>query len=420
VSVQDGLKTSRGWRLRALNLLFLIGVGLAIQLTHHFYEVRNGTATFHSFCNLSSVLNCNAVAASSFAELLPGSPLSSWVGGWYLGLFLLSLLAHGQAWRPLALLGIGLGLTISTLISLIYLSIMVFQLKTLCLFCLFLDGIALTALAVFYGMRAEVSGQAVRQNFKSFSSWGSLLGVMTVSLLVGVLGGQALNTMVQPPEEKVLQVIDQILNSPPVVIDSSASGSHGDSPAWGSVDAPIQILEFSDFQCPYCRFGALAVHAATDAFPGQVRIQFRNFPLDAKCNGKLQQTLHPIACEAAQVALCAHQKGKFKELHDRLFDDQALLQPGKPLEFAVGAGLDRAFMETCSQGSDVATQIQRDLLDGERLGVVSTPTFFVNGHRVEGAMPVSVWKGLFSRILNQTQAQGEGVRGAAGNPHAGS
>ena len=124
------------WTLWAIALLSLIALGLNIFLTSHFYSVRAGTAGFQSACNLSSAMNCDAVAASRYAELVFGIPLSSFGAGWFLGMFLLAVGAFMPEWRRDGKRAIFLSSIFGAVFSLYYFVVMAALLKTYCVFCL--------------------------------------------------------------------------------------------------------------------------------------------------------------------------------------------------------------------------------------------------------------------------------------------
>jgi uncharacterized membrane protein len=142
-------------RLLVLAALALAGVGVSIYLTQHYYEVRSGSAGFRSFCNMGEKMNCDAVAASTYADLLPGMPLSSFAAGWFLAMFVLALVARNAFWRRETL---RLAFAMSAggaLISVAYLAIMAGVLHTFCLFCLVTDGLTLAAFALVLSLRPE-------------------------------------------------------------------------------------------------------------------------------------------------------------------------------------------------------------------------------------------------------------------------
>jgi protein-disulfide isomerase len=112
----------------------------------------------------------------------------------------------------------------------------------------------------------------------------------------------------------------------------------------------------------------------------------------------MKQPLHTVACEAARVAYCANQQGKFKEVYEDIFESQNDLKPGMPAEIAKKAGLDEAKLNACVQSADTQMAIQSDIAEADRLQVQSTPTLFVNGHKVEGGLPIPVWDKLIDAM----------------------
>jgi protein-disulfide isomerase len=133
-------------------------------------------------------------------------------------------------------------------------------------------------------------------------------------------------------------------------------------------------------------------------YPGKIKVVFRNFPLDMACNHNMKQPLHTVACEAARVAYCANQQGKFKEVYEDIFENQNDLKPGMPAELAKKAGLDEAKLNACVQSTETQMAIQSDIAEADRLQVQSTPTLFVNGHKVEGGLPIPVWDKLIDAM----------------------
>ena len=145
----------------------------------------------------------------------------------------------------------------------------------------------------------------------------------------------------------------------------------GNAPFRGKVDAALTLVEFSDYQCPFC-----ARHAR-ETFPqiqrdfidtGQLKYVFRNFPL---------AEIHRDAFKAAEAALCAGDQGKFWDMHHRLFANQAALGPAHAPLHAQSVGVDTPPFRQCLDSGKYAPEIRRDLEDGRKAGVRSTPTFFL-------------------------------------------
>jgi protein-disulfide isomerase len=143
------------------------------------------------------------------------------------------------------------------------------------------------------------------------------------------------------------------------------------SPSLGSRDAKITIVEFTDFECPFCgayareTFGRIMSEYVKT---GKVRYVSRNFPLEQS---------HPLARKAAEVALCAEEQGKYWDLHDRFFADQRKITVDDVPEHAAALGADAAALRQCADSGRYAQKVAADLAEGREVGVSGTPTFFI-------------------------------------------
>ena len=150
------------------------------------------------------------------------------------------------------------------------------------------------------------------------------------------------------------------------------------SPAKGGpAGAPVTIVEFSDFQCPYCSRVNPSIAKARETFGDKIRVVFRQFPLG----------IHPQAPKAAEASLCAHEQGKFWEMHDALFAEQQKIAVPDLKAKAAALGLDPAKFDACLDGGSMAAKVAKDLEDGQKAGVSGTPAMFVNGRFINGAVP---------------------------------
>lgn len=160
-------------------------------------------------------------------------------------------------------------------------------------------------------------------------------------------------------------------------------------PARGPADAPITIIEFSEYQCPFCARVTPTLKAIEQKYAGKVRLVFKDFPLQN----------HLQAPKAAEAAHCAGDQGKYWELHDRLFANQQLLQVPELKKHAAAVGLDQAAFDQCLDGGKHADDVKADVELGGQMGVGSTPTLYINGRVVTGAQPLSVFETIIDEEL---------------------
>jgi protein-disulfide isomerase len=176
----------------------------------------------------------------------------------------------------------------------------------------------------------------------------------------------------------------------------------GDSPALGSPTATLTLVEFSDFQCPFCARHVQATFPQLErdyVATGKLRYVVRNFPLES---------IHPDAFKAAEAAECAGRQGKYWEMHHRLFANQQSLGAAQLPGHAQAVGLDGAAFQRCLAGGEQAEKIRRDVAEGLQAGVNGTPMFFVGvaeGDRmkvlrvIQGAQPYAAFKGTLDGLL---------------------
>lgn len=163
-----------------------------------------------------------------------------------------------------------------------------------------------------------------------------------------------------------------------------------DDPALGPEDAPVTIIEFSDYQCPFCARAEPTIKQVLEEYGDKVRLVYRDFPLDQ---------LHPYARKASEASHCAEEQGKFWEYHDALYEDQGSINEAGLEQFAKDLGLDMDAFNSCLDSGKYADEVQKDLEDGQEYGVSGTPAFFVNGFSISGAQPFAVFKDIIDKEL---------------------
>lgn len=180
--------------------------------------------------------------------------------------------------------------------------------------------------------------------------------------------------------------IDLPAPEPPIL-----SVSTDDDPSVGPANAPVTIVEFSDFQCPYCQKSVVVLKELRRLYGEKLRIVYRDYP----------GPNHPHASQAAEAAQCAGDQGKFWEYHDSLFEHQAPGTGWNFIELAKEIGLSHEAFATCLKTERYREEVSKDLHDGFTLGITSTPTFFINGHPIVGAKPLAEFQAVIDRLLKQ-------------------
>lgn len=165
-----------------------------------------------------------------------------------------------------------------------------------------------------------------------------------------------------------------------------------EGPSRGDADAPVTIVEFEDFQCPFCKKAIGAVDEIVTRYKGKVRLVHRDFPLD---------TLHPASMKAHEAARCAEEQGKFWQFRDLLYKNAPAASPEQLTDYATRAGLDVAAFKRCTESDKFRALVQKDESEGERLGVQGTPSFFINGRLLSGAQPAEDFARVIDEELNK-------------------
>jgi protein-disulfide isomerase len=167
---------------------------------------------------------------------------------------------------------------------------------------------------------------------------------------------------------------------------------NADDPTQGSATAPVTVVEFSDFQCPFCAQAAPTLARIRAVYGDQVRFVWKDFPLTA---------IHPQAFKAAEAGWCAGEQGKFWNYHDHLFANREALQPDDLKKYAAELKLDTAKFNACLDSSKYGDKVREGVNVGNGLGVNSTPTTFINGRAVSGAQPYAAFAAVIDEELER-------------------
>jgi len=159
----------------------------------------------------------------------------------------------------------------------------------------------------------------------------------------------------------------------------------------GSADAPVTIIEFADFQCPFCNRIEPALNEVLAKYEGKVKLSYRDFPLSQ---------IHPNAKIAAEASRCALDQGKYWEMHDAMFADQSQLDEAALVKTAAAQDMDRKSFESCLKSGKHEAAVQQDFQAGSEAGVNATPTFFINGEFLSGVQSDADFAQIIDRQLS--------------------
>ena len=210
----------------------------------------------------------------------------------------------------------------------------------------------------------------------------TLAGLAVSAAKQGKSSGEILQVLDESNFAKTARQRNRILLDP---VEIPTAGS----PVRGPANARVTIVEFSDFQCPYCAVAVGKLNEVMNAYPRDVRLIFKQFPLE----------FHSAAAMAAEAALAAHAQGKFWPLHDKLYAGFRSLTQANIFAWAGEVGLDTAKFKADMESPTTRTAIERDMDDGLRAGVEGTPTVFVNGKKYQGPLDFEVFHTIIDAEL---------------------
>ncbi len=379
----DGGKSPRAARvlLGAILLLALGGVGTSAELTRIHY-LTHTDPSFHSVCAVNETVNCETVAQSPYSIFL-GLPISIWGAVAFLAFAFLA--GWGLTCRrlhndwPAGLLFAAAVIAAATSGLMGWISYV--RIDALCLFCLTLYCLSGLLLPLNFALlRVRRLGPLGALA----SDLGALVRrpVLLASLLV--LAGASLGVpraLIRPwwhhPGWADLPELPQGVDE---------EGRH-----WIGAEKPlVTVVEYSDYECPYCRQAHRNMRTLAGRFSKEVRLIHRHAPLDRSCNRDLKRDFHKRACEFARAAECAAEQGLFWKMNDALFSVQDTVR-ARNVDIgllAVQIGIDRSKFDRCMGSDAPRLRVRRDLEASREAGVRGTPTFLVGRQPYPGGVPV--------------------------------
>lgn len=221
--------------------------------------------------------------------------------------------------------------------------------------------------------------------------WQIVSGVLLILLIIAILtGGFGIKLFGSQATGEAVAVPEEPAPAPEPTVDMVALAD--DDAVKGEFDAPVTIIEFSDYECPFCaRFYSETLGQIDQAYiqTGQAKLIFRDFPL----------SFHANAQKAAEAAECAGEQGSYYEMHDKLFGDGVAGGVETFKQYAADLGLDTAAFDECLDTGAMAAETAKDMQDGANAGVRGTPAFLINGQLISGAQPFEAFKQIIDAEL---------------------
>lgn len=395
-----GRRRSQGVAQPTLNMKALwvmlvgcvLGGAMAIYATNLTFEIERNGIENPSSCSINSWINCDAAHASSYANLL-GIPVSWWGFLFYLGAGLAALYAVAGSNKRRGAAGLAVALILS-IFAVLFSFVKAYHLYELGILCPVCVGMYVMNFLIFIGAMiglgltfGKIGGflkdyfQALfgQENRLSFSPEPLRFGVILLALFgLGFVGMQ------RHASEAIAQNFDMDralalhFRQAPIEVPI-----HPDAAMWGNPDAAVQIVEFSDFQCPACKQAASHMRAVIREFEDDVAFYYMHYPLDTAINDSLVQQVHPQAGLAAMASECARMEGDFWNYHDEIFVNQRSISQPLLLDIAEDQGWDRAAFEACLSNPETEALVRQHVAIGNQISVARTPTLYINGRNVQ-------------------------------------
>lgn len=373
-------------------LLSAGGFAVAWYLMEMHIQASVGQAVGGALCGAHSVVDCAAAAQSRYS-LLFGMPIALLGQCFYAAVFALALFDRqkvrdsDQPFRPGAIASTLFG--VGMIYSLFLAGVSIVEIKSLCPFCVMLYVVNLMGFVAAAMWAGEKPHQVIKSQLKSpsgfFNGWTGLFA-MTFGFIL-LVGTQVVDTSIRDRLREQARVMEQSGQELTQVEESLYRADH--SPGKGPVDAPVHIVKFSNFPCPYC--GALAgvLDQISEEFGDDVRVEYRHLPLPSQVDG----------AGSAYAAQCADEQGRFWEMHDALFASAPELDPQSIRGLVERLELDSDAFEECMQSERPRETVDTDIEAGRLLDIDGTPVFFLNGYRFEGALGLDLMRPLVAEAI---------------------
>ncbi len=398
-----------------LILSSLIGLGISLYLSLHYFKILTHGFQGPSFCSLGDRFDCDIVNMSSYSKLGP-FPVAGLGLVYFLYLSLASIYARIAQESAKATLALPLLFSIPALGFSIYLAgVSSFILGTWCLLCVslyLLNFFNLWLLAQLLEIKFLQIGTFMMNYLKKIRgkpsalpfepNWMShfLFALIVMGLCLFILYSNEVKYASDFEDFDHKAYLDFFYAAKPL-----APFEVKGRPLWGKEGAPVTLVEFSDFECPFCKKAALNLKPRLKEYQKDIAFYYFTYPLDKSCNPYMQHELHEHACDAAKGAICAQAQGKFWPYHDLLFANQPKFSAEQLKGYAQSAGLDLKKFEECLSSEETKTKVLADIEAGKTINLQGTPTVIVNGRLLKDWYNPAVLKLVVEEEIKRAKAR---------------
>ncbi len=366
-------------------MIFTIAISLlagviSLALLYHHHLGDSGGGLIDMVCGGGENSGCDVVNAGGYSSFV-GIPLAAAGAYGYFGLALLFgyLMFQGPEIRQF---GVRLGLVIVSValaVDLLYLGIQYLVIDRFCALCLVTYLLTGILFLLIFPKRKGAAGGGFLSIYQTREGKSFLFSITSTAVMLGVavfMTNAALGN--SDPRTMERRLTDQVLAE--FEASTLVSPATDGAPFLGSAEAPLQIVIFSDFLCPWCGTAAKFFEQHMPRWKDRVRVTFMNYPLDQLCNPYQRPSLHAGSCWSALGGLCAREQGKFWEFHDRIFREPPKDPTGADImKVGYQVGIDTNVMKNCMTSTAMRKQVQTQIEEAHRLGVTGTPKIFING-----------------------------------------
>lgn len=353
----------------------LLGLVVSAISISEYVHIQKAGLEESSFCAINETINCDIINASSYATLFR-IPTAAWGFLFYLLLACYAIFTKAVKNPKQRTVAFAWAISLVGLLWTIRMAyISAFVLKAFCITCLGQYVINLFLLIAF----TFASEEKIVDRIKLLFSQKIITHGLTAMLVLGIGYVFAFSAF----EKSKAVVTDADIR---MMLDGHFRQSLNDikpeslanAPTWGNPNAKTTIVEFSDFQCPFCRMAAFNIKPYLYEFRDKVKFVFLNYPLDNSCNKYLNGPMHQNACTAAKAAVCAKDKGKFWEYSEDLFRNQTKLSREEIVKLAQKNGMDKTWFEGCIDSEETLNRVKDDIETANHIYISGTPSVFIN------------------------------------------